>query len=141
MSASYRIDPHARLVVIDWRDTSATFPEVRDTLERLLRDPAFGADFGIISDRRQIPAEPDQSTIRQFLNFLGRHAERLGAVRWATVSPSDQPVVFGMGRMAEGLADSYGVSYRVFTDYDEAVAWATARAEMKNEKLKMKNEK
>jgi hypothetical protein len=129
MGVSYRIDPRARLVFVDWGETFPSFTEIRAAIERILQDPGFARGFGVISDRRRIPAEPDQKTVRLFLSFLSRHSSDFGATRWATVTPADRPAVFGMGRMAEALSETYGVTYRVFTDYDAAVAWASERAE------------
>lgn len=50
---------------------------------------------------------------------------RFSGVRWALLTT--HLACYGMGRMGEAFAESYGVDYRVFTDEAECLRWLLKR--------------
>jgi hypothetical protein len=120
------VDARSRVAVITWPDVQPELDVWRTWFERVLGHPDFEPDFGIVSDRRALTVSPDATFVRGFIGVVSGVA---GAGRfhgrWATVVAPRQVGVYGMGRMTEILSEPHPVEYRVFTDLDEAVAWAS----------------
>jgi hypothetical protein len=97
---------------------------VRATVEGILADPSRPAEFGLLSDWRSAPDAPDTRFVNDFLESLKAWSTK-GLRKWATVIRVDSIASYGMGRMVEIRADANGNAYRVFRDYDTAIAWLT----------------
>ena len=126
--ATVHVQPAARRATITWAPGVPVFKPWMSTIEQLLSDPEFKPDFAVISDWRSATGSPDQAFVDAFLSFCQsvRRARRLTG-RWATVIavPSGDPS--GVSRTAELLANESGSDSRVFTNLDEALAWASPR--------------
>ena len=122
MSLIYEVLAERRVAVIrpKWLPSRAEWVE---TLRALSSDPRFERGYGVVNDRRHIPA-PDAAYVRTAIDLIGSFAAGHGPLRWAIVISPDQEVV-GMARMGEILAGLRNVEFRSFESYDEAVAWAS----------------
>ncbi len=121
---AYQIDEERGLVLITV-DRQPSLEDWRATLDCLLGDQRFQEGFSVVTDRRGVPppeAEYVRSAIRSLADRFGGHPP----MRWATVAPPGL-VAFGMGRMAELVGESAGVTFRVFQTLEEAILWATTR--------------
>ena len=123
--AIIHVDPAARHAVITWPPGVPVFNPWMTTMETLLANPDFQPEFAVISDWRHASGAPDQAFVDSFLVFCQsvRRARRLTG-RWATVISAPIAEASGMGRTAELQASEAGSDYRVFTDFEDAVAWA-----------------
>jgi hypothetical protein len=123
--ATIHVEPAARRAVITWPPGVPVFNPWMTTIEMLLAHRDFKPEFAVISDWRQASGAPDQTFVDSFLVFCQsvRRARRLTG-RWATVISAPASEASGMGRTAELQASETGSDYRVFTDFEEAVAWA-----------------
>jgi hypothetical protein len=124
--ATIVVEPERRRAVITWAPGVPVFNPWMTTMERLFSHPEFKPEFAVISDWRAATGSPDQAFVESFLVFCQsiRRARRLTG-RWATVvttAPSEQS---SLGRTAELQASESGSETRVFTSFDDAVAWAT----------------
>ena len=120
----FRVEPSLRIVVITWPDVEPELGLWRASVERVLADPLVENGMGIVSDRRQLTRVPSTAFIRGFISTLELYV-RTGKFtgRFATVVSPNEIAVYGMARMAELLGDHPKLPYRVFKDFDEAVAW------------------
>jgi hypothetical protein len=121
MPATYHVDAPRRFAVITWSPDKPELTEWTSTLSTVMADPAFEPGFSILSDWRAAVAPPDPQLMEALVDSI-RVLIAEGVRRWATVIPGT-PVAFGMGRMAELLAEVREVPIRVFQDYDEALSW------------------
>jgi hypothetical protein len=124
--ATILVEPERRRAVITWAPGVPVFNPWMATMERLFSHPQFKPEFAVISDWRGATGSPDQAFVESFLVFCQsiRRARRLTG-RWATVvtaATTDQP---GLGRTAELQASESGSETRIFTSFDEAVAWTS----------------
>jgi hypothetical protein len=122
MSVTYRRDLPTPVVIITWPRIFPDIQVVQSTMETILADSDRPREFGVVSDWRVSTDAPSIDYVQAFLSLLnswGRHGLR----RWATVVARDSTASFGMGRMVEIRAEEDGVAYRVFRDYDDALAW------------------
>jgi hypothetical protein len=121
MSVTYRRDLPTPVVIITWPRILPDIKIVQSTMESILADSDRPREFGVVSDWRASTDPPSTGYVQGFLSLLNGW-ERHGLRRWATVVPRDSTASFGMGRMVEIRAED-GVPYRVFRDYDDALAW------------------
>ena len=126
--ATIHVDPARRQALITWAPGVPVFNPWMTTMERLLSHPAFRPEFAVISDWRGATGSPDQTFVDAFLVFCQslRRARRLTG-RWATVIAANTIEPAGVGRIAELQATEAGSDYRVFNNYDDALAWASGR--------------
>ena len=121
MGFKYSIDPTLRLVKVD---SGQDFPAADDflaVLDQLGRDPLFGPGFGVLFERRQFTKEPDAQYVRASIENIAARGGKFTQARWASIT--SHLATYGMGRMAEAIAENCGVSYRVFIDEREAMDW------------------
>ena len=125
--ATIQVEPAQRRVVITWAPGVPVFNPWMTTIEKLLSHPEFKPEFAVISDWRAATGSPDQAFVDAFLVFCQsiRRARRLTG-RWATVVAvtTDQS---SLGRTAELQASESGSETRVFTSFDEALAWTSGQ--------------
>ena len=124
------IDTRSRVALIVWPDEEPRLQAWLAEFERVLSHPQFEPDFGIVSDRRALTMTPRADFVRAFIESVAASASA-GRFRgrWATVVAPSELAVYGMGRMTELLGDQHRLVYRVFTEIDEALRWASgARA-------------
>ncbi len=125
--ATIQMEPASRRAVIIWAPGVPVFNPWMTTMERLLADAAFKPEFAVISDWRAATGSPDQAFVDAFLVFCQsiRRARRLTG-RWATVisATGDQS---SLGRTAELQASESGSDTRVFTSFEDALAWTSGK--------------
>lgn len=122
------VDRERRFALVDWGTIEPTMPRAVALLDRLLADPDFRSDFGLLGDHRLLTKPPTGEYIDALLHHLralqssGRYVGRI-----AVLTPRQHGAVYGMARMTELKADT-PLAGRVatFMDYDAAVAWLTA---------------
>lgn len=121
MPLTYAIDPARQLVTFrlyHW----PTLTESQEALDRLSADPLLRRGLRVLVDERLVPTVPDAEYVRRSIdNLTHRWRPALQGARWAAVTTN--PVTYGMGKMAEALAQRRGVEFRVFTDEVEALGW------------------
>ena len=123
-----RIDHERRFALVDWAAIEPTMPRAQALFERLLGDPAFQSDFGILGDHRQLTAPPTTAYIDALLDYLrGLQASGRYVGPIAVLTPPQRSAVYGMARMTELKGDAPPLEGRLaaFTDYAAAVAWLT----------------
>jgi hypothetical protein len=122
MSVTYRRDLPTPVVIITWPRIFPDIQIVQTTMESILADSDRPREFGVVSDWRASTDPPSIEYVQGFVSLLNSW-EREGLRRWATVVPRDSTASFGMGRMVEIRTEAAGVPYRVFREYDDALAW------------------
>jgi hypothetical protein len=95
-----------------------------ETIDAILADPDFRPGFGVLSDWRLGLILATDAYIEGFLDLL-KAAEQRGVRKWATVVDPSSLAAYGVGRKAETQSELQGLTYRVFRDYDQALAWLT----------------
>lgn len=125
VSATYRIDPQKKLVVI--LPSEAAGPQdIARVFDEVLSDAQFHHSFQFISDRRGVSREPSSEYVRQAVDVIRRYSASFGNRKWAILIDPDQPAMFGMGRIAEAVSEYAGIDLKLFTDCRQAVAWLHA---------------
>ena len=110
-------------------DEAATFDEWRDAVEAAMRAAfaALGRVDAAVHDARRMGRVPSEEEVRARIAFLTRQTFVFGLMRWAALV--SRPAHLAVGRMAETLCDVEPIDFRVFTDPDEAEAWARGGSE------------
>ena len=125
--ATIEVEPAGRRAVITWAPGVPVFNPWMTTMERLFSHPEFKPEFAVISDWRGATGSPDRTFVDAFLVFCQsiRRARRLTG-RWAVIAAavSDQT---SLGRTAELQASESGSETRVFTSFDDALAWTSGQ--------------
>jgi hypothetical protein len=116
---SHTVDAAAGLVSLRL-EGAVTYEEFAAALAAVVADPAYRTGFSFLSDRRGA-ATPSSDYARRVIELLRRHADEIGACRWATVVGS--PAAYGMARMMEAISEELPVKIRAFTEVADAVAW------------------
>ena len=124
--ATILVEPERRRAVITWAPGVPVFNPWMATMERLFSHPQFKPEFAVISDWRGATGSPDQAFVESFLVFCQsiRRARRLTG-RWATVVTAATTDQSSLGRTAELQASESGSETRIFTSFDDAVAWTS----------------
>lgn len=96
--------------------------ELVSAITKGYRDPDFSQTTPILLDARHSSANPSSNDVQQTCRrILGlRPPGHIG--RWAIVTGTE-PLRYGIGRMGSLFMESLGVSVRVFTEFDEALAY------------------
>ena len=127
------IDSEQRIAILTWTQEPKDFLGWKQHFEKVLVDPRFRPDFGIISDWRGLREAPTNSFVEEFLEALQQaRARKQFSGRWATVVSTAHPAVFGVGRMTEMRAELKGLEYRIYRDLQRAVLWASRAADDKS---------
>ena len=118
----YSFDHSRDRVILRWPAIEPDMAIVRSTVEEMLTDPAMKSGYSVLSDWRQATKLPAPNYVHSFINFLETLRPR-GLRRWATVVAAESDGAFGVGRQIEAYAELGGMKYRVFRQYDDALAW------------------
>lgn len=130
MNLTYAVDPRAQLVRLEYHEPTP-FEEWAKVFEAGLRDPAHRPGFNVLLDRRLVNEVLPTTYIQRAVDFFDRHADILGRCRMALVVKSQ--AMYGVGRMAESLCEGTCVTFRVFTEYEEARRWVGDRDDLGND--------
>lgn len=98
--------------------------EFQEALDRLAKDPLLAKGARVLVDQQLVTTVPDAEYVRRGIDNLAHRWPTLRGARWASLTTN--PVTYGMGRMAEALAQRRGVEFRVFTTEAEAMEWLLA---------------
>jgi hypothetical protein len=128
MALSYHINPERALIVLT-RTHHPGPDEWEAFLERVLSDPAFEPEFGVLDDRRGVKNVPSRAEVERMARWMGDRAARLGSTRWAIVVPNNSPAAFGMACVKEALTSRLKITVRAFTGYETAIAWAEGKVQ------------
>lgn len=89
-------------------------------LRTLVRDPGFGAGFGVLVDARRIEYTPGAEETRQIAT-LATHRDLL--LHHPLAIAAEQDLNYGIARMFSAMSSLQGGTVEVFRDLKEARAW------------------
>ena len=96
--------------------------EMQQVTDAALASPERPATVGLLIDARESLANPELPEIEQRAFWLAALPGAGVLPRFATIT-SPERFRYGLTRMLEALVSSRGCELRIFTGYDEAVAW------------------
>ena len=114
---SVEIDVERRRAQVIY-EAQPSFEQWQAAVEAILQDARFQSGFGILLDRSGIYSPASSAYMLRLVNFVDRNSKG-NDVRWAIVT--SDPASFGMGRMAEQLAQTGAI--RTFKDRLAAELW------------------
>ncbi len=118
MPFTYRIDPAERLVRID-AEGEVSVDAWFAMIDEVRGDPRFGPGFDVLFDRTRLSHVPDVGYVRAWIDGQSLVMRETGARRLAVVV--NEPVVYGMMRMAGSFAESLGFSLEPYWSEREAL--------------------
>jgi hypothetical protein len=95
--------------------------EIARAADQLLRAPHLRAGLRLLTDHSRLEGAASSELVRSALLRLSRLADQLGSLTVAIVAPRDAN--FGMGRVAQALAEPTKVRIQVFRRLEDAEAW------------------
>ena len=116
---SYHIDRRAGIVTVTGPEPSYLEYEVH--LRSLLSDPRYQRGFGILRDRRDLPA-PRPDSLRQLVGAL-RGLEDIPSGRIALLVPPGEPSYYRMTRLYQVLRPGVALEVGLFFDLHAARQW------------------
>jgi hypothetical protein len=108
-------------VVILESEGEPTIGDWQAAVDAALAAPGFRAGMGLLHDARRMARVPTPQEARARVDFLAGRCRRRGVRRWAVVLDADAQ--YGMGRLAEAVAESAGIDFRVFRERVDAEVW------------------
>jgi hypothetical protein len=125
VSYTISFDPQLRALTATASGASEP-PNFLQALDLVLADSRFAAGVGLLFDNSALdPAEVTRDQVEAIAHFLRARAALIGDTPIASVSPTD--LTFGLGRMAQLMADAAGLDIRIFRCDDQARAWLRER--------------
>jgi hypothetical protein len=119
MNFEYRIEPDRKLAIV----TPVGLPDFSSSLDAIMAvasDPAFGPDFGVLCDFRELQYSPSISELSDVGRFLGMPGVFKGHKIAIVVSSTSQ---LALGRLLAAVANAWGTHLSVFTRIHEAELW------------------
>jgi hypothetical protein len=119
MKFQYRIEPDRKMVIV----TSTGFPDFPtsvDAIRAVVSDPAFGPDFGVLCDFREVQYNPSVAELLDVGNFLAMPSILKGH-KIALVVSSDTH--FSLAGLLAKIANTWGTNIEVFRMVDQAETW------------------
>ena len=121
----YTIDAAAGIVRLEYQ-ASPDWPEMQETLERVLADPAHRPGMGILVDRSHVDTPQTVGYIRQIMAYVRKHQAKFGDARWGLVVRGAGPE--GMGKLAQVLGEDIpSMDLELFDNAAEAEAWLRSK--------------
>lgn len=92
--------------------------EIVSTVDGLVLDPAFGPDFAILSDHRDViePLTPEQA--RTMVERLEHHGEIMRGRHWVAIV--DSPASYGMMRLMSARLEGLAIRVDIVESPEEA---------------------
>jgi hypothetical protein len=117
MPIDVSIDTHRRRAQIVIRDR-VEIEEIISTVDQIALDPAFGPDFAILSDHRDViePLTPEQA--RTMVQRLEHHGEIMRGRQWVAIV--DSPASYGMMRLMSARVDGLAIRIDIVDSPEEA---------------------
>ena len=122
MPYAYEIDVDRRLVVAVF-SANASLADAEAVMTALHADPRHSFEFNRVYDCREVTRLPPVAELRGVAELFRRRVDTTVRPRRAIVVRPG--AMFGLGRMLQALMDLVGLDLSIFTDADEAIAWAT----------------
>jgi len=121
MPITIHVDREAGFVRIE-ASGQLTLQDLLDMVDPMLRDPRFEPGMPQLVDLGAVEhTDLRADEMRTLVETYEKQTERVGASRVAVFAP--RPLLFGVSRMYESLAERLPGERRVFDDLDEAQAW------------------
>ena len=121
---NYSIDPERKIAIVI-PTAIPDFPSSLDTIQAVASDPAFGSDFGVLCDFREIQYTPAISELTDVGRFLAMPGIFKGHKIAMVVS---SPTHRALANILAAVANAWGTHISVFTHIAEAEAWLGERA-------------
>lgn len=101
-----------------------TYDEIQAAMLAIWAHPVSEPPFRLLVDRRH-SQPPSADLVRRIVSSFAEHRDRLKGGRVALVVNDQTQAAYGMGRMAEILAESkqLPVDVKTFRDWQEAERW------------------
>jgi len=121
MNFDYKIDPECKMAIV----TPAGIPDFASSIEAIhtvASDPAFGSDFGVLCDFREIhytPSVSELTDVGRFLAMPGIFQKHKVAI--VISSRAHQ----ALASILIAVANAWGVQILAFQSIDEAKTWLT----------------
>lgn len=119
ISFDYRIEPDRKMAIVTPAGVP-DFPSSIDAIRAVASDPAFGPDFGVLCDFREIqytPSVSELSDVGRFLAMPGVFKDH----KIAMVVSSNAHLA--LARLLATVANVWGAQISVFTRITEAEGW------------------
>jgi hypothetical protein len=101
-------------------------PNFLQALDLMLADSRYRPGVGVLFDNSALdPTGVTRGEVEAIAHFLRAQAGLIGDTPIASVSPTD--LAFGLGRMAQLMADVAGLDIRIFRCAEQARAWLRER--------------
>ena len=125
MPVTYRIDSAARMLVIV-AEGSLEQKERLDLMRKCTSDPAYEPGLNTLFDVSACTSTPTLPELRQIIAFIQRNVATIGRKKVAVVTGT--PVLFGVARQFQVLAESGPLEVQVFDDRAGAQVWLDQQA-------------
>jgi hypothetical protein len=122
---TYAIDSKRGVVVLTYA-RQPTYTEWQRLMSTVVADAQYRPGLSIVSDRRALTDAVSPGTVERMSEYVATHAGQFARCRWAVVVRPTQLAEYGMARVGQVLFGPSGVELQVFTDFEEAMAWAAA---------------
>jgi hypothetical protein len=119
MNFQYRIEPDHKMVIVT-PTGRPDFPSSVDAIRAVVSDPAFGPDFGVLCDFREVQYTPSIAELLDVGNFLAMPGILKGH-KIALVVSSDSH--FSLAGLLAKIANTWGTNIAAFRRIDEAKEW------------------
>ena len=96
--------------------------EVIETAIAAFSDPRFKETMNVLVDARQSITNPSAVEMEMVIRTATSRRPRGHAGKWAIVV-RNEPLRFGVGRMAAGMMGTFGIRTEVFTDVEKATQY------------------
>jgi hypothetical protein len=120
MPLSYHIDADAGMLMIVG-EGFITQPERIEAIQAWLRDPGFRPGLNTLCDFSEATSTPTMKELREIVALVDEHAAAIGKKKLAVIAP--KPVMFGVARQFQTLADFGPLDVEVFRDRRTALGW------------------
>lgn len=125
MPGDYRIE-HARRAVLTVSGAPLSWSDFVRLVNRMVDAPDFEDGMPVLEDLRGLDTAPPADCMRAMVGLFQARADRLTGTRWVMVVGRGHTALFGVGRMAEILAEGSPVTFAVFEDLQAAEEWLAA---------------
>ncbi len=119
MNFDYRIESDRKMTIV-MPTGIPDFPSSIDAIRAVASDPAFGPDFGVLCDFREVHYTPSTSELTDVGRFLAMPGIFKGRKIAMVVSSNSH---LALARLLIAVANAWGVHVSVFKSIDEAETW------------------
>ena len=124
MPMSYRIDSDSETVIVVAEGVTTQAQRIQ-VVAGWLKDPAFRPGLDTFCDFSAGESTPTLTQLRELIALACQHAAAIGRSRVAILT--SKPILFGVARVFEALAELEGTTLDVKVFFDRTLAWAWLR--------------